>query len=155
MRVYELKENYHIILPLIQALDRYLAGLYPPESNHLLSMEELLEPNVSIVVAENSFDNSLVGCGALVINEGFCEIKRMFVLPSARGKGAGFMLLRSLENIALEKGFEKVYLETGIHQPEAAGLYEKAGYKRTEAFGSYSPDPLSVFMVKELMNPPN
>ena len=41
-------------------------------------------------------------------------------------------------------------LETGIHQPEAIGLYEGFGFERCGPFGEYGPDPLSVFMEKRL-----
>jgi putative acetyltransferase len=41
-------------------------------------------------------------------------------------------------------------LETGIYQPEALGLYERAGYVRRDPFGDYAPDPMSVFMQKTL-----
>jgi putative acetyltransferase len=40
-------------------------------------------------------------------------------------------------------------LETGCLQPEALRFYERAGYKRRGPFGSYGPDPNSVFMEKE------
>jgi putative acetyltransferase len=41
-------------------------------------------------------------------------------------------------------------LETGISQPDALRLYERAGYVRRGPFGNYGPDPLSVFMEKSL-----
>jgi putative acetyltransferase len=41
-------------------------------------------------------------------------------------------------------------LETGIHQPEALGLYRAAGFVERGPFGPYRPDPLSVFMEKPL-----
>ncbi len=48
------------------------------------------------------------------------------------------------------RGFVAVRLETGIYQPEAIGLYRKYGYVEIEPFGSYLPDPLSLFMEKRL-----
>ena len=41
-------------------------------------------------------------------------------------------------------------LETGIHQPEALGLYRRLGYVERGPFGSYALDPLSVFFEKRL-----
>ena len=41
-------------------------------------------------------------------------------------------------------------LETGVRQPEALGLYSRAGYVRRGPCGSYPDDPLSVFMEKQL-----
>ena len=49
------------------------------------------------------------------------------------------------------RGMTVLWLETGIHQPEALRLYERAGYVRREPFGSYQPDSLSVFMEKRLL----
>ncbi|MDG6908502.1 MAG: GNAT family N-acetyltransferase, partial [Nitrososphaerota archaeon] len=70
---------------MLDELDRYLISLYPPESNHLLSISELLEPNVSFFVAR--MNGTAVGCGALLIKSGYGEIKRMFVKPEKRGLG--------------------------------------------------------------------
>ncbi len=47
-------------------------------------------------------------------------------------------------------GVHSLKLETGIHQPEAIGLYERFGFVRCEPFGDYAPDPLSLFMEKPL-----
>jgi putative acetyltransferase len=47
-------------------------------------------------------------------------------------------------------GIGTLRLETGIHQPEALALYERAGFVRSPPFGDYREDPLSVFMEKRL-----
>ncbi len=49
-----------------------------------------------------------------------------------------------------ELGLSAIRLETGISQPEAIGLYRKAGFVEIEAFAPYKPDPLSLFMEKVL-----
>lgn len=41
-------------------------------------------------------------------------------------------------------------LETGIHSHEALALYKRCGFARRGRFGSYSDDPLSVFMERRL-----
>jgi len=56
------------------------------------------------------------------------EIKRMYVRPAARRTGLGRALLDALEAQARAAGAERVVLETGTEQHEAAGLYEAAGY---------------------------
>jgi putative acetyltransferase len=55
-----------------------------------------------------------------------------------------------VEAEARREGLECLRLETGIHQPEALGLYRSAGYREREPFGDYARDPLSVFMEKRL-----
>jgi hypothetical protein len=42
-------------------------------------------------------------------------------------------------------------LETGIHQSEAIGLYERFGFQRIPPFGDYQEDPLSIFFEKHLV----
>jgi putative acetyltransferase len=41
-------------------------------------------------------------------------------------------------------------LETGVLQPDAIALYRGQGFRDRGPFGSYAPDPLSVFMEKAL-----
>ena len=134
---------------LIAQLDRYLAGLYPADSNHLLSIAGLRQLNVTFLTARLS--DQLVGCGALVNHRGeYGELKRIFVLPACRGRKIGRLLLAELESRARVVALPLVRLETGIHQPKALRLFERSGYSRRDPFGDYAPDPLSVFMEKRL-----
>ncbi len=134
---------------LIEQLDGYMSGLYPAESNHFLPLEALRQPNVTFLTAR--VDGRVVGCGAFVNHDGeYAEIKRMFVLPEFRGLKIGGRILAALESRAREAGLSLARLETGIHQPEAVGLYEKAGYCRRGPYGSYPEDPLCIFMEKSL-----
>jgi putative acetyltransferase len=134
---------------LIEQLDKYLTGLYPAESNHLLSVEELQQPNVTFLTA--SVDGKVAGCGAFVNQGGeYAEIKRMFVLPEFRGLKLGRRILEEIENLARALELELARLETGIYQSEALFLYKSAGYQPRGPFGDYSEDPLSIFMEKKL-----
>jgi sulfopyruvate decarboxylase subunit beta len=132
---------------LIDELDAYHINLYPAESNHLLPVEALCQPNVTFLTAR--VDGLVAGCGAFVNQRGeFAEIKRMYVLPQFRGLKLGRLLLAELENRIRASGLTLACLETGVRQDEALALYEKAGYRRRSAFGEYGEDPLSVFMEK-------
>ncbi len=134
---------------LIEALDGYLAALYPAESNHLLDVATLAAPDVRFFVARRG--GEAIGCGALRVDpEGYGEVKRMFVQPHARGLRVGARLLARIEEQARREGLSCLRLETGVHQPEAIGLYRAAGYVEREPFGAYRPDPLSLFMEKIL-----
>lgn len=134
---------------LIQELDAYQSSLYPAESNHLLDIDTLAAPSIRFFVARRGGD--ALGCGALRIDAaGYGEVKRMFVLPTARGMRLGRLILRRLEDQARREGLGCVRLETGIHQAEALALYRAAGYVERGPFGEYGPDPLSVFMEKGL-----
>lgn len=134
---------------LLRAADEWYATLYPAESNHLLDIGTLQKPEVSFFVARQA-DGGLLGYGAIVDQGDYAEVKRMYVAPAARGLKLGRLLLENLEARAAELGHACIRLETGIHQPEAIGLYRKAGYRDIVSFGDYQPDPLSLFMEKRL-----
>jgi len=134
---------------LLEALDAYQSALYPPESNHFLDVDALAASNVRFFVARRG--EEALGCGALRIDgAGYGELKRMFVKPTARGLKLGRRILERIEEEARREGLGWLRLETGIHQPEALGLYRSAGFVEREVFGDYRPDPLSVFMEKRL-----
>ncbi len=58
--------------------------------------------------------------------------------------------MAALEREAAKLGVTLMQLETGIKQPEAIALYRKLGYAERGPFGTYQPDPLSLFMEKRL-----
>lgn len=92
-----------------------------------------------------------IGCGAFKPFDGTSvEIKRMYVLPEARGSGAAGKILAGLESRAKNLGFKKAVLETGLKQPEAIGLYQKSGYIRIENYGQYAGIENSVCFSKNL-----
>ena len=83
--------------------------------------------------------------------EDYAEVKRVYVDPGARGLGLARAIMARLEAEALASGRNVARLETGIHQPEALGLYEALGYSRRHSFGDYPlDDPNSVFLEKRL-----
>jgi len=133
---------------LLAQLDEYLTGLYPPESNHLLGIEELLQPNIRFFVARRGA--RAFGCGALKLEkDGSAEVKRMYVDPASRCLGIGKALMRAIEAEAERTSIQVLRLETGIHQPEAIGLYIAGGFREIPAFPPYRPDPLSRFFAKQ------
>jgi putative acetyltransferase len=125
----------------------YFASLYPAESNHMVDIAALSEPNVRFVVARR--DSVAVGCGALVLGaDGEAELKRMFVVPEARGRRIGSRILEALEEAGKAKGVRIIRLETGVRQPESLALYRRYGYTERGPFGTYQRDPLSTFFEK-------
>ena len=79
-----------------------------------------------------------------------CEIKRMYVVPSARGAGHARRMLAHLEESARAAGARALVLETGLKQPEAITLYESSGYVAVPGFGHYRDSPLSRTLGKRL-----
>ncbi len=91
-----------------------------------------------------------VGCGAFKpFNAETAEIKRMFVTPEHRGKGAAGEILKQLEMWAAEAGYTVCVLETGKKQPEAIALYSKSGYAVIPNYGQYAGVENSVCFRKE------
>ena len=137
---------------LLQQLDAHMSSLYPAESNHLLGIEALLQPDIRFFVARQS--GTARGCGALKLETGgTAEVKRMYVDPASRGLGIGKSLMRAIEETAQRESVRTLRLETGIHQPEAIGLYVASGFREVPAFPPYRPDPLSRFFAKEFELP--
>jgi putative acetyltransferase len=137
------------VIGLIEQLDTYLQGLYPPECNHLMPLESLRQPNVTFLVAR--VDGRAAGCGAFVRHDAsYAELKRMFVMPEFRGLGLGRQILERLETLIESHGLNVIRLETGVSQFPAIGLYQRFGYQLRGPFGGYPNDPLSIFMEKTL-----
>ncbi len=134
---------------MLARLDAYCAALYPAESNHLMDVASLMQGDVLFLVARD-VDGAAVGCAALVNKQAYGEVKRMFVDERRRGLGTGRKLLEHLAMFARMSGLSVLRLETGIHQPEAIGLYERMGFERRAPFGDYREDPLSLFMEMRL-----
>jgi putative acetyltransferase len=138
----------------IDDLDAYQAELYPPESNHLEPVENLITPDYYFIAART--ENKLLGIASfrrMPAHKGsqpYVEIKRLYVPQKFRGKGLATQLMDALEEKALAEGYSQACLETGISQNEALRLYKKRGYQKTLPFGTYREDPLSVFMRKKL-----
>jgi len=78
------------------------------------------------------------------------EIKRMYVVPSARGAGVARAVLAHLEATAIAAGIDVLVLETGMKQPEAIALYTSSGYVPVPGFGYYKDEPLSRCFGKRL-----
>ena len=92
-----------------------------------------------------------VACGALrPMDAVAAEVKRMYVEPEFRGRGLARRVLADLEQRARLAGFVCTRLETGIHSPEALRLYESAGYRRIDNWGTYAGNPDSFCFEKPL-----
>jgi ribosomal protein S18 acetylase RimI-like enzyme len=91
-----------------------------------------------------------VGLRALPGVPGVAELKRMYVRPEARRRGVARALLAGCEAAASERGYESLWLETGLQQPEAIALYVSAGYVEVPRFGQYRNESESVYLGRRL-----
>jgi len=82
--------------------------------------------------------------------DGDAELKRMFVVAQARGRGLARRVLAALEEDARLAGRVRMVLETGTKQPEAIALYTSSGYEPCAKFGYYRHHEDSCCFAKEL-----
>ncbi|MFD3327218.1 GNAT family N-acetyltransferase [Streptomyces sp. NPDC058701] len=82
--------------------------------------------------------------------DGDAELKRMYVVPEARGLGLARRILTVLEEDARTAGRTRMVLETGDQQPEAIALYLSSGYAPSAKFGHYRFHDSSRCMTKPL-----
>jgi GNAT superfamily N-acetyltransferase len=114
-----------------------------------LDLEEVAEGRGAFLIADAG--GSPIGCGAVRrLDERTAELKRMYVVPSHRGRGVGRALLNALEAEARRIGVSRLLLETGVRQAAAMALYTRAGYTSVAPYGEYMDSPLSVCMGKDL-----
>ena len=123
----------------------------PPESIHALNLKELNKPCVTFWSVWEG--NELVGCGALKeLSKNHGEIKSMKTSPNYLRRGVAKRMLEHIINVAKERNYKKLSLETGsldAFKP-AQKLYEGFGFSYCAPFADYKEDPNSVFMTKEL-----
>lgn len=75
---------------------------------------------------------TLLGTGAyypIQRGQNAVEIRKMYLLPEARGQGLGRFLLEALESTIATRNFEQIWIETASVLAEAVKLYESSGYK--------------------------
>jgi len=139
--------------PQIEAfLREHLAemrSVSPPGSSHALDPAGLMAPDLTFWSVR--CDGELVGCGALKqLEEGHAEIKSMRVSACHRSRGIASRLLAHLLAEAEERGHVRLSLETGsmaFFEP-ARRLYARHGFEPCGPFGTYAPDPNSVFLTR-------
>ena len=96
-------------------------------------------------------DGEAIGCGGLCrFDETTAEIRRMYVMPHARGQGVSRAILAALLDAGRELGFTRARLETGFAQRAAIGLYESSGFGRIPCWGPYAADERSLCFERQL-----
>lgn len=121
-------------------LQRYMAELderfdigFDPAAALPLEPEAISPPNGVLLLAR--LDGEPVGCGAVkLLPGGLAEIKRMWVSPTARGRGLARRLLVELEDRARAGGCRRAQLDTNGTLVEAIAMYRSAGYAEVEPF---------------------
>lgn len=115
---------------LLEAMVGEITRLYgPAELRNAPSATpaELWAPHGTYLVVEDG-GRPVAGGGVKRLADGLGEVKRMYVVPEARGRGHARRLLLALEDAARALGYTRVRLDTGPAQPAARRLYEATGY---------------------------
>jgi ribosomal protein S18 acetylase RimI-like enzyme len=107
-------------------------------------------PAGALLLARDNSGNPLgcVGLRPLEV-EGYCEMKRLYLLPPARGLGLGRALTEAVVHEARRLGYSELRLDTLPSMSTAIALYERMGFKRIAPY--YAPTPAgTVFMALTL-----
>ncbi|MHB8650016.1 MAG: GNAT family N-acetyltransferase [Gaiellaceae bacterium] len=109
-----------------------------------------VEPDGVFLVGRDD-DGRALACGGLCrFDETRAELKRMYVVPEARGRGLGRRVLVELEAGARRLGYRGIVLETGEAQQASLGLYASSGYEPIPCYGPYAGQELSRCFEKAL-----
>lgn len=141
---------------LIEAVQQEYVVRYGDVDATPVEVAEFVAPRGIFLVGY--LDDVPVACGAWRAHDGPApefrpgdvELKRMYVVPSARGKGFARAMLAELERTAAAAGRVRAVLETGTEQPEAIALYESSAYHVIDNFGVYKNEPESRCFAKML-----
>lgn len=131
---------------LTQAMRDEIAEMYDGleldgDSMPRAGQAELSPPGGAFIVGW--VDTEPVCCGGVKrLDPTTCEIKKMYVVPSMRGRGVARTLLGALEHRARDLGYTIARLDTGPKQGNARGLYEAEGYAEIPNFNG---NPVAVF----------
>lgn len=122
-----------------------------PGSAHALDLSGLKSPDIHFWSAWD--EDRVIAIGALKrLSESHGEVKSMHTEQLHRKKGVGSAMLRHMIAKARQMGLSRLSLETGSwpYFDAAREFYRRHGFVECAPFGSYVPDPNSVFMTLEL-----
>ena len=93
-------------------------------------------------------DGRIIGTGAIkYLDEGVCEIKRLWLLSEYHGQGYGYRMIQELFDVAREKGYKIIRLETDpVFQKRAVEFYKQLGFYPAVKYGD-DPDDIAMELV--------
>lgn len=139
------------IRALLEEHLRNMHSLSPPESVHALDLAALRQPGITFWTAWSG--RELLGCGALKeLDPRHGEIKSMRTAVAHRRRGVAQAMLRHILEVATDRGYRRLSLETGAQAAfePARTLYARFGFCQCPPFEGYAEDPNSVFMTRLL-----
>lgn len=156
IRLIESKDNVELASVIRAALTEFGANkpgtvYFDPTTDQLF---QLFEAIGSVYFVAEKDQQILGGCGifpTVGLPDKTCELVKLYLAPSARGRGLGKALMLKAMEWAKEAGYEQVYLETMPELSNAVSMYEKLGFNRlTKSLGNSGHDGCSIWMLKTL-----
>jgi GNAT superfamily N-acetyltransferase len=134
---------------LLAAMEREMLDLYAVEEMPTpASFDDLEPPSGGAFLVGREDGRPVAGGGLKRLGRGVAEIKRMYVMPDARGRGHARRLLAAIEDAARELGYVRVRLDTGASQPHARALYESAGFREIP---DYNDNPVAAYWGEKVL----
>ena len=107
------------------------------------------EPEGAIFLAK--VNGVSAGCAALwKLDEGVCEMKRLYVKPDFQGLGLGKKLTQIIIDEAKGKGYKKMKLDTLRRLESANHLYKSLQFIETTPY-NYNPEGDVAYFEKDLV----
>jgi GNAT superfamily N-acetyltransferase len=137
MELHHVRLSDPTVAPLLAGLDEEYRSRYG--SNDELGRTQVsdFDPPEGTFVVLLDRKVTAAGGGFRAHTGDVCEIKRMWTNPAYRRRGLGARVLDALEEAARAAGYNRLILETGPRQPEAAALYQQRGYMSIPPYGHY------------------
>jgi len=135
----------------IGAYSRFLAQEIPDEGPEPVALpmpdaDSYRPPRGAVLVAFSK--GAPLGCVSLrTLAPGLGEIKRLWVVPEARGKGMARRLMHAAEDQARALGMTRLKLDTNHILTGALALYRADGWVETEPYSDY---PATHWFTKAL-----
>jgi putative acetyltransferase len=93
---------------------------------------------------------AVVGCVAIwKLEEGVCELKRMYLKPAYRGQKWGEKFIETAQQKAKIMGYHTMRLDTFQRLVPAVELYKKSGFTQIKSY-NYNPENDVVYFEKML-----
>ena len=151
----EIPEAKHVIFTVAHAIFGGADTLEESIAKHSAQgkLSEMDEVQASYFERGGTFlvtldDERIIGTGAVrFLEEGVCEIKRMWLLTEYHGRGLGYRMMQELIAFARQKNYRIMRLETDpLVQTRAFEFYKRLGFYEIHRYGD-DPDDVGMELI--------
>lgn len=139
------------VIALIEVHAGGMLANSPPGTTHFLDLSKLKTPDITFLSAWEG--ETLLGIGAVKqLNDETGEIKSMRTAEAALGRGVGTVILRHIIQLAEQRGYTTLKLETGTGDAfdAAHALYARHGFAPCPPFADYEATDFNRFFALPL-----